>query len=244
MRNRSSFGVWLNRAAGLVLMAVVLILLAEVFASSPIQAALPVLDYAAVSQLLVQTEQYAQNLEKMTEQILLLKQQVQSLTGHYGMGSLGGPVNGWGTTSWNDISNMVNTGVNPGDAAQVAAYKTARAGIVNQFPAVDPSLQTTNPRMNALLGNTYRSAVAGMSAGEGTFNSLNTDLTELQVLKDKIEQTTTVKAAIDLNTAVAVKNAQISAELLRTSAVALYLQGNSQNAVTSGQAAQAEFFAN
>jgi hypothetical protein len=83
-----------------------------------------------------------------------------------------------------------------------------------------------------------------MSAGEGTFNSLNTDLTELQVLKDKIEQTTTVKAAIDLNTAVAVKNAQISAELLRTSAVALYLQGNSQNAVTSGQAAQAEFFAN
>ena len=83
-----------------------------------------------------------------------------------------------------------------------------------------------------------------MTAGEGTFNSLNKDLTELQVLKDKIEQTTTVKAAIDLNTAVAVKNAQISAELLRTSAVALYLQGNSQNAVTSGQAAQAEFFAN
>jgi hypothetical protein len=244
MRNRSPFGVWLNRAAGLVLFAVVLILLAEIFTPATSQATLPVLDYAAVSQLLVQTEQYAQNLEKMTEQILLLKQQVQSLTGHYGMGSLGGPVNGWGASSWNDIANMVNTGVNPGDAAQVAAYKTARAGIVNQFPAIDPAMQTTNPRMNALLGNTYRSAVAGMSTGEGTFNSLNTDLTELQVLKDKIEQTTTVKAAIDLNTAVAVKNAQINAELLRTNAVALYLQGNSQNAVATGQAAQAEFFAN
>ena len=245
LRSRSPFGVWLNRAAGLLLFTIVLILLAEIFVPSGSQATgIPVIDAAAVSQLIQQTVQYAQNLERMTEQILLLKQQVQALTGHYGMGSLGAPVNGWGASSWQDIANMVSTGVNPGDAAQVLAYKTARAEITNQFPPLNAVLQTTNPRMNALLGNTYRSSVAGMSTGESAFNSLNTDLTELQVLKDKIEQTPTLKAAIDLNTAVAVKNAQINAELLRTSAVALYLQGNAQNSVTSGQAAQAEFFAN
>jgi hypothetical protein len=83
-----------------------------------------------------------------------------------------------------------------------------------------------------------------MSAGQGTFNGLQTHLTELQILKDKIEQTSNVKAAIDLNSAIAVKNAQINAEILRTAATQLYLQGNSQNSLTSAQAAQAEFFAN
>ena len=98
--------------------------------------------------------------------------------------------------------------------------------------------------MIAAYKNSYQAGISGMSAGQGTFNSLTTHLTELQILKDKIEQTPTVKAAIDLNTAVAVKNAQINAEILRTDAMALYLQGNSQNAQTNGQAAQAEFFAN
>src|ERR1019366_798398 len=124
---QSTFGTWLSRAAGLVLFAVVLILVAEIFVPSGSQATgIPVVDVSAISQLVTQTAQYAQNLERMAEQIVLLKQQVQSLTGHYGMGSLGGPVNSWGTSSWNDIVNMVNTGVNPGDASQVAAYKTAR----------------------------------------------------------------------------------------------------------------------
>ena len=235
----------LNRVAGLVLFVLVLMLLAEIFATSGSQATgIPVVDVSAISQLATQTAQYAQNLEKMAEQIVLLKEQVQSLTGHYGMGSLGAPVNSWGSSTWNDIVNMVNTGVNPGDAAQVAAYKAARVQNQTQFPALDPSLQSTNPRMIAAYKTSYQAGISGMSAGQGTFNSLTTHLTELQVLKDKIEQTPTVKAAIDLNTAVAVKNAQINAEILRTNAMALYLQGNSQNSRTNGQAAQAEFFAN
>jgi len=234
----------LRRAAGLVLFAVVLTLLAVFVPSGSQATGIPVIDVSAISQLVTQTAQYAQNLERMAEQIVLLKQQVQSLTGHYGMGSLGGPVNGWGSSSWGDIVGMVNTGVNPGDAAQVQAYKQARAQVVTQFPALDPSLETPNPRMNAVYSANYQAAVTGMSGGEAAFNGLTTQLAELQTLKDKIELTTTVKAAIDLNTAVAVKNAQINAEILRAGAMQLYLQGNTQNSITSGQSAQAEFFAN
>ena len=242
--NRSSFGVWLNRAAGLVLFAVVMVILMEIFTPTLSQATLPVIDTAAVAQLVQQTAQYAQTVERMTEQILLLKQQVQSLTGHYGMGLLGGPVNGWGSTSWDDIVDMVNTGVNPGDAAQVCAYKTARLQNVNAFPPLEAGLLPANPRMRSSYHNSYQSGIAGMSAGQGTFNQLSAHLVELQVLKNKIEQTNNVKAAIDLNTAVAVKSAQINAEILRSNAMALYMQGSAQNSLTSGQAAQAEFFAN
>jgi hypothetical protein len=243
--NRPSFRVMVNRAAGLLLFGFVLILSTEIFVPSASQATgIPVVDASAISQLVTQTAQYAENLARMAEQIVLLKQQIQSLTGHYGMGSLSGPVNSWGPSSWNDIVNMVNTGVNPGDAAQVAAYKAARVQNVNQFPLLDPSLQSTNPRMIAAYKTSYQAGISGMSAGQGTLNSLAVHLADLQVLKDKIEQTPNLKAAIDLNTAVAVKNAQINAEILRTDAMALYIQGNSQNSQTNGQAAQAEFFAN
>jgi len=197
--SQSPFHKWLSRAVGVVLFVVILILVAEIFVPTALQATgIPVVDVSAISQLITQTAQYAQNLEKMAEQILLLKQQVRSLTGHYGMGSLGGPVNSWGSSSWDDIVNMVNTGVNPGDASQVAAFKAARAHNQSQFPVLDPKLQSTSPRMIAAYQSSYQAGISGMSAGQGTFNTLTTQLAELQVLKDQIEQTPTVKAAIDL----------------------------------------------
>jgi len=84
----------------------------------------------------------------------------------------------------------------------------------------------------------------GIERGQGTFNAVAVPLADLQVYQNRIEKTDTVKAALDLNTAVGIKAAQINAELLRTNATQLYLQANAQNAVTSGQEAQAEFFAN
>lgn len=238
------FAVLFQRAAGLVVFALVLTLLAEVFTPSASQATLPVLDYAAVSQMLVQTEQFTQHLTLMAQQITLLKQQLQSLSGHYGIGSLSGPINGWGTSSWDDIVGMVNTGVNPGDAAQVQAYKAAHAQVTTQYPPIDPNLASASPRMQAVFAGTYQSATTGLSAGQGTFNAVAVPLADLQVYQNRIEKTDTVKAALDLNTAVGIKAAQINAELLRTNATQLYLQANAQNAVTSGQEAQAEFFAN
>ena len=241
---RPSFGVMVNRAAGLLAFSLVAVVLVEVFTPSASQATLPVIDTAAVAQLVQQTAVYAQQLATMANQVLLLKQQVQSLTGHYGMGLLVGSVNGWSNTTWSDILGMVNSGVNPGDAAQVAAYKAAHSHFAGVYPALDSSLTPVIPRMQATYQANYQTALAGLSAGHSTFDSVNSHLTELQALKNQIERTPTVKAAIDLNTTVAVKNAQISAELLRANAEAVYLQANGQTSQTNSQAAQAEFFAN
>ena len=236
--------VLLQRAAGLVFFMLTLVAAVELFTPSASQATLPVLDYAAVSQMIVQTEQFTQHLSMMVQQIAILKQQVQSLSGHYGIGNLSGPINGWGTTSWDDIVGMVNTGVNPGDAAQMQAYKSARAQAITQYPPLDPNLAASNPRMQALWSGTYKAAITGLSTGQGTFNATALPLADLQTYQNRIEHTETVKAALDLNTAVGIKSAQINAELLRTQAEQLYLQANAQSAMTSGQAAQADFFAN
>ena len=62
---------------------------------------------------------------------------------------------------------MVNTGVNPGDAAQVQAYKAARAQVTGQYPPIDPNLAASSPRMQAVFGGTYQAATHGFKRGPG-----------------------------------------------------------------------------
>jgi hypothetical protein len=179
----------------------------------------------------------------MAQQVGLLKQQLSSVTGHYGMGAIGAPVNGWGATSWTDIANMVGHGVNPGDAAQVQAYKQAQAGYAVQNPALSVNLQTSNPRMNAAYSRSYSDGMTGTALGESTFNQVNGYLSDIDTLKGRIDQTDNLKAAVDLNTAVSIRVAQLNGEMLRLQAAQLRLQAGNQTQASNGYAAQAEFFA-
>ena len=236
--------VLLKRALALAVLVLTLVVLVDVLTPQDSQATLPVVDLAAVGQMVQQSIHMEQQLQTMYQQILVMKNQVQAVTGHYGMGALGVPVNGWSHHGWNDVVNMVNHGVNPGDGAQVAAYYAARNTNLAAFPALDDQLQTRNPRMKTAYTSGYQDSIAGMSAGEGTINSIQIHLNELQLLKDKIETTVNLKSSMDLNTAVNVKVAQINADLLRLEAMSLHLQATQGTTTASGQAAQSEFFNN
>lgn len=207
-------------------------------------AGLPVIDSAAITQMIQQYLVMAKQLVALYNQVDLLKQQVQTMTGHYGMGELGRQVNHWGGSTWADISDMVNHGVNPGDAAAVRAYQSARNRYQTQFPMLAEGMRTSNPRMNAAYNQTYSDAITGMGMGEAGFNQINETLADVQTLKDRIELTDNVKSALDLNSAINVRVAQINGEILRTQAAQLRLQAADKNNAASGNAAQTEFFAN
>ena len=243
-RNPWSAAAVVQRAAALSLFGAVVLVLSELMTVQPSEASLPVVDLAAIGQMIQQYAQMTMQLQTMYQQVELLQDQIKSVTGHYGFGSLAGRVNPWGNSSWRDIVDMENHGVNPGDAAQVQAFNQARVQYQQSYPALSTDLMPQNPRLNAVYTSDYQSAMTGMSVGEQTFNSVQMHLAELQTYKDRIEQTDNLKAAVDLNTAVNVKVAQLNAELLRMHAVQLHMQATSQNDTTSGQAAQAEFFNN
>ena len=239
-----SLTVMLKRSLGIVALGAALFLFAGFLAPDSVRAGgLPVIDVAAVTQMLQQSIQMAQQLETMVQQVGLLKQQISSVTGHYGMGAIGARVNGWGATSWTDIATMVGQGVNPGDAAQVRAFKEAQAGYIVQNPSLSVDLETANPRMNAAYKRAYSDGMAGTALGESTFDQVNGYLADVEALKGKIDQTDNVKAAIDLNTAVCVRVAQLNGEMLRMQAAQLRMQAGNQTESSNGYAAQAEFFA-
>ena len=138
---------------------------------------------------------------------------------------------------------MVGQGINPGDAAQVQAYKQAQAGYVNRIRSLSVNLQTSNPRMNVAYSQSYSDGITGTALGESTYNQVNAYLADIDTLKGKIDQTDNVKAAMDLNTAVSIRVAQLNGEILRMQAAQLRLQAGNQMQASNGYAAQAEFFA-
>jgi len=233
----------LKHTLGILVVSGAFFLSAMLLAPERVRAELPVVDTAAIGQMIQQSVQMAQQLETLMQQVGFLKQQISAVTGHYGMGGVGAPVNGWGATSWADISNMVGQGVNPGDAAQVQAYKRAQVVCMTQNPVLQVDLQTSNPRMNVAYSQSYSNGITGTALGESTYNQVNTYLADIDQLKGKIDQTDNLKAAMDLNTAVSIRVAQLNGEILRMQAAQLRLQAANQMQSSNGYAAQAEFFA-
>jgi len=189
-----------------------------------------------------QALQMAKQLATMAQQVALLKNQIQSMTGHYGMGKLGGELNKWGNTTWQDVGAMAEKGVNLGDSDAIRVFKEAHQRYQRNNPPLPANLVPQNQRTQTMYSRNYQDAINGMGIGEQTFNSLPGHLRDLQTYKTRIEQTQNLKGSMDLNTAVVVKNAQLSAEILRLNALQFHMQANTQNNQTSGQAAQAEFF--
>ena len=110
-------------------------------------------------------------------------------------------------------------------------------------PALSVDLQTSNPRMRNAYSQSYQDAATGTALGESTFNQVNSYLADIDNLKSRIDQTENLKSAVDLNTAVSVRVAQLNGEILRIQAAQLRLQAGTQTQNTNAYAAQAEFFA-
>jgi len=181
-------------------------------------------------------------VEMMVQEIGLLQDQIKNMTGHYGHGAAVGTMDDSLGNSWSDIANMVNQGINPGDATQVKQYKDSLHAYATKFPALDPSLQTANPRINADYASSYRNAIAGLGFADSSVGQVDSYLGDLSVLRDRVDQTDNLKSAIDLNTAVNVKIAQLNAQMAKLQAAQLALQANGQNIENNDYAAQSEFF--
>jgi len=233
---------WFKRTGGFIAFVVVVIVLLELTSVRPSHANLPVIDGTAISQMILQGIQLAKQLAAMVQQVELLKNQIKVMSGHSGIGILGSELNPFGNMTWREVGDMVEGGITSSDGSTVRALKAAHERYRQSNPRLSSALIPKNPRMNVVYSRNYQEAISGMGMGEQSFNAVPGHLRDLQTFKTKIEQTDTLKGAVDLNTAVNVKNAQLSAELLRLNALNLHMLANTQNTQTSGQAAQAEFF--
>lgn len=193
--------------------------------SFPVKAqGIPVYDAAGFAQFLTQLDQMAADYAKQLEQLNEAIKQTNSMTGTRNMGSLANSaleseLRRYLPTTWEDTMNMINANNIPSGAVDTQSlynnlYTRYNPISGSDFIAGDP----TSPIAQALdrrTGTTY----AAMAASEQSYNIIEGKISTYESLLDELDNTTDLKASIDLQARISAENGLVLNELMRLNAI-------------------------
>ncbi len=195
-------------------------------ASFSAKAQIPVTDVANLAEQirqLVQMElQYARQLEELTEARL----QVESITGHYGLGELLNSnvyreARRYTPTTWRDTLRILEAGGLPGSVADVRTVYSQRAESMAVIGADD--YNTLNPEApNAQAFERRRDTnLATLAIAEATYDDTQARMLNYETFMAEVDAAENAKAIADLTARIAAENGTSLAELIRLQSVQL-----------------------
>lgn len=139
----------------------------------------------------------------------------KNMIGNYNMGNSGFDPNmqSWGndTQDWNGVLNVAQNSGSSSDYGQMVKQ------LSGQYPINTDIIKQTNP--NVMDQSFYQlkaqTALAGRAASELDYNNIQKQINYQQSLQQKIDTTTDIKAAMDLQNRLQVEGNLINLELLR-----------------------------
>lgn len=197
----------------------------------------PVIDGAAIAQMVQQLAQMQQEYELLKQQYATQQQQLAAEVGSYGRGSIGlddalsasNIVPG----SWQDVVNQQASGAYGSKVQDVEK-------LINTMPAdvfADPTGQSaTNYRMST---DSVRAAMAG---GDVLYAEVQTHLDNLAKLAAQVDRTANVKDAQDLQNRIAIENGMLQATMAKLTIMNSNLQANMLNEQNQGTATNEKRF--
>lgn len=208
-----------------------LVIAAGMVVSLPVPAAVPVVDMAAAVHLIAQ-------IQEMQRQYKQLKDQYKATTGNTGKGALklGDAIAHDSVVpgSWQDVVNAQRNGGKLGNKSKY--YE-------DLIKAVDPAIFKTGDSRNA---RTYKLSAentrAAFAVSDALFESIDGHLKNIQTLTREIDNASTQKEALDLNTRMVAENAMLNSAMAKLQAVQTNLMATTQNMNNQSQAQRAELF--
>ena len=207
-------------------MKAIALLIVLLLASFSAHAQFTVIDHANVAQnirQLVQLElQFARQLEELTEARL----QVESLTGHYGIGEL---LNGdihraarrYTPTSWRDTLRILEAGGLPGSVADVQAVYGERSEALAIIGADEYNALNPNAPNAQAFERRRDTNLASQAIAEATFDDTQARMTNYETLMRQIDASENAKSTADLQARIAAENGTSLADLIRLQSVQL-----------------------
>ncbi len=187
---------------------------------------IPVYDAAGFVQLIAQVDQMAQDYAKQIEQLDEAVQQTAALTGTRNMGSfandaLEAELRRYLPTTWENTIDMINAG-------GLSNSALGTQGIFNDlYTAYNPisganfvGSDPTGPIASAVDRRTNTTFVA-MAASEQAYNNITNRIGTYEGLLSELNNTTDLKASVDLQSRISVENGLIMNELMRMNAIAM-----------------------
>jgi type IV secretion system protein VirB5 len=211
-------------------LASIALAIATLTAMPPAKAQIPVIDAAAILQLISQLEELQRHYE-------MLVKQYKAITGDYGIGSAIVDIEfiDQVPATWLEVVANQKSG-------KYGALQEKYEQVVRTVDADLLSDTVDGGRTKRAYQMTQREVKSAFSMAEVIFESLDKRTRNLMALQAQIDTTPNIKAAMDLNSRIQVENSYILADIARMSGMQNRLQGNLVNYNTQGTARHAEFF--
>jgi type IV secretion system protein VirB5 len=211
-------------------LASIALAIATLTAMPPAKAQIPVIDAAAILQLISQLEELQRHYE-------MLVKQYKAITGDYGIGSAIVDIEfiDQVPATWLEVVANQKSG-------KYGALQEKYEQVVRTVDADLLSDTVDGGRTKRAYQMTQREVKSAFSMAEVIFESLDKRTRNLMALQAQIDTTPNIKAAMDLNSRIQVENSYILADIARLSGMQNRLQGNLVNYNTQGTARHAEFF--
>lgn len=195
---------------------------------------IPVYDAASFTQFLTQLEKMSQDYQKQIEQLNEASKQTTAITGARNMGQLlNGPfeeqLREYLPDNWDQTMNMLDGSNLPSGAAPT---RNIYSQLYNEYTPLEGSefitLDPSGPVAKSLDRRTS-TTYAAMAASEQAFNSIRSRIQAYEGMLNELNNTTDLKASVDLQARIAAENGLILSELMRLNTIQAQLKATADN---------------
>ncbi len=207
------------------------------FISAPYAAqaqGIPVYDASSFTQMVTQIEAMSKDYQKQLEQLDQAIKQANAITGTRDMGSLNNSpleseLRRYLPTTWQQTMNLMNApSLGSAGIGTQNIYNTLTTTFQplpgSEFLPSDP----TGPIAQA-LDRRNNTTYAAMAASEQAYNNISARISAYENMLEELNNTTDLKASVDLQARIAAENGMILNELIRLQAMQIQQKAASDN---------------
>lgn len=207
---------------------------------------IPVYDASTFTQMVTQLNQMSKDYQKQLEQLEQAVKQANAMTGTRNMGSLANgaaqsDLRRYLPNTWEETMHMMSAG---GLGATATGTQGIYSNLLSTYkPLAGADLMISDPSgtVSKAFDRRSNTTYAAMATAEQTYNSAETRIGTYEDMLGELNNTTDVKASVDLGSRISAENGLLMSDLLRLNAIQMQQKSaeDNQSLVSTARASAA-----
>jgi type IV secretion system protein VirB5 len=203
-------------------------------ASEAIAQGIPVYDASNFAQVVTQLDQMTKDYQKQLEQLNEAIKQTGAITGTRDMGSIANSayeaeLRRYLPSSWQQTMNMINASDLSSGALGTQNIYSDLYTTYNPISGAQSMPSDPNGAISKALDRRAGTTYAAMAASEQAYNNISNRISTYETLLDQLNNTTDLKASVDLQARISAENGMILNELMRLNAIQMQQKSSEDN---------------
>ncbi len=195
---------------------------------------IPVYDASGFAQMVTQLDQMSKDYQKQLEQLEQAVKQANAITGTRNMGAVNNSaydadLRRYLPNTWQETMNMMSAG---GLGTTATGTQGIYSNLLSTYkPLAGADLMTSDPSgtVSKAFDRRSNTTYAAMATAEQSYNSAETHIGTYEDMLSELNNTTDVKASVDLGSRISAENGLLMSDLLRMSAIQMQQKSAEDN---------------